>query len=564
VVLSVAFRRTVAAVLAACAATSLAAGSEADGDAKAAEAAWKTRIVKDKTAAPSKASASKEGLPKKAVAKEGASKEAVAEEVTAKEKERVSKASAPKAGAPKASTPKTSTAKASTPEASSANAGTPKASTPKTSTAKASTPEASSANASTPKAGAPKAGTPKTSTAKTSTPEASSAKTSTPHGGVPWYRPVKFKDLPGWEQDDHLAAFQTFLKSCGRVIARGRESPAEADSKRPQVPPAALVGACTRATALAQEITTKEAARAFFEEHFTPNAVVNKGQAGQLTGYYEPVLPGSRTPDGPYQTPIYKRPPDLVNVVDDTRRGALKAGALTHVRKTETGTEPYYTRAEIDGGALKDKGLELLYLTDSVDIFFMQIQGSGRIKLTDGTTVRVHYDGKNGHPYSSIGRYLIEKAILRADRMSMAALAQWLRADPDRGKKVMWQNSSYVFFREIKDDVGSPLGAMRVPLTAGRSLAIDPSFHALGTPIYISAPTLKHMPNVAAFNRLMVGQDVGSAIKGAERGDIYFGSGDEAAKVAGSTKHAGRFFVLVPKAPPAETAAGPGPQKAQE
>jgi membrane-bound lytic murein transglycosylase A len=244
-----------------------------------------------------------------------------------------------------------------------------------------------------------------------------------------------------------------------------------------------------------------------------------------------------------------------VNVVDDTRRGALKAGALTHVRKTEGGAEPYFTRAEIESGALKGKGLELLYLTDSVEIFFMQIQGSGRINLTDGTTVRVHYDGKNGHPYSSIGRYLIDKAIVAADRMSMSALATWLRADVERGKQVMWQNNSYVFFREIKDDVGSPLGAMRVPLTPERSLAIDTTFHALGTPIYVSAPTMKHVPNVSALNRLMVAQDVGSAIRGAERGDIYFGSGDAAAKVAGGTMHPGRFFVLVPKGSPTSGAA---------
>jgi membrane-bound lytic murein transglycosylase A len=291
---------------------------------------------------------------------------------------------------------------------------------------------------------------------------------------------------------------------------------------------------------------------------------VKKGQPALLTGYYEPVLQGSRTPDGPYQTPIYKRPPDLVNVVDDTRRGALKAGELTHVRKTESGTAPYFTRAEIDGGALKDKGLELLYFSDPVEVFFMQIQGSGRVKLTDGSTVRVHYDGKNGHPYSSIGRYLIEKAILRADRMSMAALAQWLRAEPERGKKIMWQNSSYVFFREIKDDVGSPLGAMRVPLTPERSLAIDPSYHALGTPIYLSVPTMKHVPKASPFNRLMVGQDVGSAIRGAERGDIYFGSGEEAGKLAGGTGHRGRFFVLVPNSPSPATAAAAAPQKAQE
>ena len=237
---------------------------------------------------------------------------------------------------------------------------------------------------------------------------------------------------------------------------------------------------------------------------------------------------------------------------------------MTHVRKTANGTEPHFTRAEIDGGALKGKGLELLYFPDPVEVFFMQIQGSGRVKLTDGTTVRVHYDGKNGHPYSSIGRYLIDKAILAADRMSMAALAQWLRADPERGRKVMWQNSSYVFFREIKDDVGSPLGAMRVPLTPERSLAIDPSYHALGTPIYLSVPTMKHVPKASPFNRLMVGQDVGSAIRGAERGDIYFGSGDEAGRLAGGTRYTGRFFVLVPNTPPPATAAVPAPQKAQE
>ncbi len=237
-----------------------------------------------------------------------------------------------------------------------------------------------------------------------------------------------------------------------------------------------------------------------------------------------------------------------MNVVDDTRRGALKPGALTHVRKTATGTEPYFTRAEIEGGALKGKGLELLYFADPVDVFFMQIQGSGRVKLTDGTTVRVHYDGKNGHPYSSIGRYLMEKALFAADRMSMSALATWLRADPERGKQVMWQNTSYVFFREIKDETGAPLGAMRVPLTPERSLAIDTAYHALGTPVYVSVPTMKHVPNASPFNRLMVGQDVGSAIRGAERGDIYFGSGDAAGKLAGTTKHPGKFFVLVPNA----------------
>ena len=205
--------------------------------------------------------------------------------------------------------------------------------------------------------------------------------------------------------------------------------------------------------------------------------MINKTRPGMLTGYYEPLLHGSRTKQGAYVTPIYKRPSDLVTVIPETHRGAVKRGRLTHVRKTETGTEPYYTRAQIDQGALKDKGLELLYFKDPIEVFFMQIQGSGRVQLTDGKTIRVQYDGKNGHPYSSIARYLIEKALLAADKVSMGTLITWLKADPERAKPVIWYNESYVFFREIKasDDQGAPLGAMNVPLTSGRSLGVRSS-----------------------------------------------------------------------------------------
>lgn len=365
------------------------------------------------------------------------------------------------------------------------------------------------------------------------------------------YQPVTFADLPGWAQDDHLAAFTTFLKSCERVVANARD---KAAADKGPAPPTALVAACSEARRIAGEIKGKDRARAFFERHFTPSAVENKIKPGLLTGYYEPVLKASRTPQGPYQTPIYKRPADLATIIPETHRGAVKPGTLTHVRKTEKGNEPYFTRAQIDQGALKGKGLELLYFADSVDVFFMQIQGSGRIQLTDGTSIRVHYDGKNGHPYSSIGRYLIDKALLAADKVSLGALATWLKADSARANKVMWHNASYVFFRELKgDEAGAPLGALNVPLTAGRSLALDPRYHALGTPVYVSAPTLTHVTKPAPFNRLMIGQDVGSAIKGPERGDIYFGSGDDAGRLAGVTKHPGRFFVLVPKDPTAGT-----------
>jgi len=269
-----------------------------------------------------------------------------------------------------------------------------------------------------------------------------------------------------------------------------------------------------------------------------------------LTGYYEPVLEGSRTRQGPFQTPVYRRPPDLLNVIAETQR-AVKGDTLTHVRKTDTGTQPYYTRAEIEQGALANKGLELLYLADPVDVFFMHIQGSGRIHLTDGTTTRINYDGKNGHPYTSIGRYLVEKGLIDANKVSMQNLCKWLREDPERGKQVMWQNASFIFFREFKGNADEgPMGAVGVPLTAGRSLAVDPSYAPLGAPVYVSAPTLKPGSKGASFNRLMVAQDVGSAIKGPERGDIYFGSGDKAGKIAGTTKHPGNFYVLLPAPAP--------------
>jgi peptidoglycan lytic transglycosylase A len=361
--------------------------------------------------------------------------------------------------------------------------------------------------------------------------------------------PASFADLPGWESDDHLAALKTFLMSCGKVMKADKTDAADASTT------ASLAQACRAAGAIKKP--TRQAARAFFEAQFVPHRVVHRGDPGFLTGYYEPVLKGSRKPEGGYQTPVYRRPPDLVNVVAETERASMPDG-LTHMRKTDKGVEPFPTRAQIEQGALKGKGLELLYLADPVETFFMQIQGSGRIELTDGTTVRLNYDGKNGYPYTSIGRYLIKSGLFPADAMSLQALRKWLRADRERGQKVMWQNESFVFFRELtghKDSMG-PLGAMSVPLTPGRSLAVDTGYHTLGTPIYVAAPTLKHAgknAKTSGFNRLMVAQDVGSAIKGPERGDIYFGSGDKAGRLAGITKNEGSFFVLLPA--PAQNAA---------
>jgi len=252
-----------------------------------------------------------------------------------------------------------------------------------------------------------------------------------------------------------------------------------------------------------------------------------------------------------------------VNVVAESERGA-KGDGFTHLRKTAAGAVPYATRAEIDKGALAGLNLELMYFRDAVDVFFMQIQGSARIKLPGGKTVRITYDGKNGHPYTSIGRYLIDKGHIDAGRMSLKALAKWLKADPARAEEVMWQNKSYVFFRELKgEEAEAAMGVLKIPLQTGRSLAVDTAFHAIGTPIYVAAPAITHAGSRAAtapgFHRLMIAHDVGSAIKGPERGDIYFGSGDAAGRKAGITKHPGRFYVLLPRHDALPLLAGGGP-----
>ncbi|MCZ7593952.1 MAG: MltA domain-containing protein [Hyphomicrobium sp.] len=352
---------------------------------------------------------------------------------------------------------------------------------------------------------------------------------------------VTFGDLPSWEADEHLAAFKTFLKSCEAAI-KAAAKPASGAPAQCKVPSGELAAACRAAQNL--KAPTKASAKAFFENQFVPHRIAHPKGQGLLTGYYEPVLEGSRTAQGKFQTPVYRRPPDLVNVVAEADRASMPTG-LTHVRQTAAGVAPFPTRAEIEQGALTGQSLELLYLEDPVEVFFMHIQGSGRIHLTDGTTVRINYDGKNGHPYSSIGRYLIDQGLVDAGKMSMQALGKWLRADKERGQKVMWQNQSFIFFREL-DDSDGPMGAMQVALTPGRSLAVDTGYHTLGTPIYLSVPELAHAAKRGGFNRLMVAQDVGSAIKGPERGDIYFGSGVKAGKLAGTTRHAGNFYVLLP------------------
>jgi membrane-bound lytic murein transglycosylase A len=361
--------------------------------------------------------------------------------------------------------------------------------------------------------------------------------------------PANFSDLPGWETDDHLAAWKAFVASCKPI----RDAASGGSKAGPRPTPQALLDICQLVLLQlkAGKPQTRAGARAFFETHFRPQRIEQTSADGLLTGYYEPLIQGARKPDTTFQTPVYKRPADLVNVVAESERGA-KSGQFTHMRQTQKGLVPYMTRAEIEQGGLKGQNLELLYFRDPVDVFFMQIQGSGRIELPDGEKIRITYDGKNGYPYKSVGRHLIDEGHFEPEKMSLKALAAWLKADRKRGESVMWENKSYVFFRELQGaEADGAMGVLGISLQPGRSLAVDTAFHDIGMPIYVTSPALTHAakPDAdkpAGFARLMIAHDVGSAIKGPERGDIFFGSGDKAARVAGVTKHPGHFFALMP------------------
>ncbi len=337
--------------------------------------------------------------------------------------------------------------------------------------------------------------------------------------------PVSFTEIEGWAQDDHAAAFAALRRSC---------------RKRPT-----SNQACPDALDLGEKVDRKTARR-FFETHYLPHRVEEE-QPGLVTAYYEPEVKGSRVRDDAFQVPVYKRPDDLVQVTPDELRAFYNAGFSVGRRKGDE-LVPYYTRAEIDEGALAGKGLELLYLDDAVELFFMQIQGSGRVRFPDGSWTRIGYAGKNGHSYTSIGKLLAERGEKPPGGLTMEGLKGWLRADPTRGKALMHANKSYIFFRELPaaELADGPVGAQGVALTPGRSLAVDASYHKLGTPVFVAAadaPT----PDGKPFQRLMIAQDVGSAIRGQERGDIFWGSGAEAGAIAGVTKTQARFYVLLPK-----------------
>ena len=305
---------------------------------------------------------------------------------------------------------------------------------------------------------------------------------------------LDFDQLIGWADDDHAAALTVFKNTSGDL-------PGQDWAKI-----CALVNTTTNA-------------RIFFERHFRPT-LFQDGKPMLFTGYYEPELRGSLCPDSTFRYPIYTLPPELPP------------------------DQPWLTRQQIEqSGVLLRQGLEIAWLADPADVFFLQVQGSGRIKLPDSRVIRVGYAGKNGQPYSSIGAELVARGLFAAKKVTADAIRAWIQTNPEKGQELLWTNASFVFFRELSElpaDQG-PLGAMNRSVTPLRSIAVDPSIVPLGAPVWIEKAGKSPM------NRLMMAQDTGSAIKGAQRADIFYGTGVKAGLAAGKVRDAGRMVVLFPK-----------------
>lgn len=345
-------------------------------------------------------------------------------------------------------------------------------------------------------------------------------------------RRASWGELPGWNEENHALVWKALLASCGPLKDRPEWRTVCAAAAGAANPDAAYV-------------------RRYFETYFTPYQLANPDgtQTGLVTGYYEPLLHGSRKPSRRYRYPVYSVPDDLL-VVDLADVYPQLKGMRLRGRIEGRRIVPYYDRAQIESGAPALRGKEIAWVEDHIDLFFLQIQGSGRIKLENGQMLRVGYADQNGYPYRSIGRWLIERGELPLEKASMQGIKEWARTHPEQLKDLLNYNASYVFFRELPGDLPGPLGAQGVPLTPGRSVAIDARYVPLGAPVYLATTR----PNsTVPLNRLMIAQDTGGAIRGPVRADFFWGFGDEAGREAGRMKQELRMWMLLPNgmSPPA-------------
>lgn len=350
--------------------------------------------------------------------------------------------------------------------------------------------------------------------------------------------PVRLAELPGWDTDRHAEALEAFRLSCLEIQDRGTgfSRPVRFGGGR-----SAWLETCAEALRAAD-------ARCFFESQFLAYRVRDPERPeGLFTGYFEPEVRGSRTASAEYTVPVYRRPPDLVSFADEIRtRTGLTSGRIADGQPVA-----YFTRRQIEEGALAGQGLEIVWLSDWADAFFMHVQGSGRVRLPDGGTIRLTFDAKSGLPYSGIGGLLVDRGLISPDAMSMQAIRNWMSANPKDARALMWENKSFIFFREVqleKPDLGA-LGAQHVQLTPRRSLAVDRSLWMFGMPVWLDTRVpAGDEGGMKPFRQLLISQDTGSAITGLARGDVYWGFGEAAAQVAGPMKSAGAMTVLLPHA----------------
>ncbi len=343
---------------------------------------------------------------------------------------------------------------------------------------------------------------------------------------APALREASWSDLPGWREDDASLAWGAFLRSCQAIGDK-----------------TGWRGVCDAAQGVANP--DQELARDFFQAHFTPYRVVDTEgyDEGLITGYYEPLLRGSRTADSRYRYPVYGVPDDLL-VIDLAELYPELQGKRLRGRVEGRRVVPYYDRAQIERGSGALVGKELVWVDDPIELFFLQIQGSGRVVLDSGEILRLGYADHNGHPYRSIGRQLVDQGDLPLERASMQGIKDWARRNPGRVRDLLDHNASYVFFRVLPGDLPGPIGALGVPLTPRRSIAVDKRVVPLGAPVFIATT---YPLTDAPLNRLMLAQDTGGAIRGAVRADFFWGFGEDAAREAGRMKQALRMWVLLPR-----------------
>ena len=346
-------------------------------------------------------------------------------------------------------------------------------------------------------------------------------------------------DVPEWRREPVRPGLDAFVLGCAALEKQ-----------------ALWKTACAAARALGANASEGDAA-AFFESQLVPYQVLNADESttGMVTGYYEPLLHGSRKSSKRFKYPIYGVPQDLLVIDLSSLYPDLKNRRLRG-RIEGNRVVPYLSRGDIDREGTPLKGLELVWVDDAVDLFFLHIQGSGQIQLEDGQRIRVGYADQNGHPFRSLGGLLIRSGEITPERASMQGIKEWARKNPRRVQEFMNANPSYVFFRELSTDLTGPLGALGVPLTAERSIAVDPRVIPLGAPVYL----MTTWPNTSdPLNRLMVAQDTGGAIAGGVRADFFWGFGDAAGNLAGKMRQSGRMWALMPSSyvPPAAPAVKP-------